>query len=529
MRRRTFLAGTAARAAAGIAAPALARGASKKVLKLVPDVGLVSLDPVWTTSYQTRDFGYMVYDTLYGQNAAFEPTPQMAAGHLVEDNGKTWKITLRDGLKFHNGEKVLARDAVASIKRWSARDGFGQSVAAVTNEMSAPDDKTILIKLKNPFPLLPTALCKISPSMCPIMPQHLAETDPYKQVTEAIGSGPYRWVANERVAGVRAVWERNPDYVPISSGTPEWTSGPKIAKFERIEWHIIQDPSTAMAALQTGEVDWWYTPNADLLPVLQKSKGVATPIVVPTGTIATMRFNQLLPPFDNPAIRQAIVHAVTQSDYMIAVNGTNRHLWRDGVGFFCPKTPMASSAGMENLTSKRDLSAVKRAIEKAGYKGEKVVFLAPMNIASTKALAEVTGALLPKLGLNVDFQAMDWGTLLLRRAKMEPIDQGGWSIFQTSWSGLDQLNPAVHVFLRGNGKQAITGWPTAPKIEALRNEWMAATTLAAQKEIARKIQLQAFIDVPYIPLGQSLTPTACRSDLKGMLQGLPIFWNVERA
>jgi peptide/nickel transport system substrate-binding protein len=530
MRRRTFIASAAAGLAApALAAPALAQGAAKNVLKFVPDVDIVSLDPVWTTSYQTRDHGYMVYDTLYGQNAAFEPTPQMLEGHVVEDDGKTWKMTLRDGLKFHDGTKVLARDCVASIKRWAARDGFGQSVAAVTDEMSAPDDKTIVIKLKTPFPLLPTALCKISPSMCAIMPQHLAETDPYKQITDATGSGPFRWKADEHVAGARAVWERNPDYVPRSSGTPEWTSGPKIAKFERIEWTIIQDPSTAMAALQTGEVDWWYTPSADLLPVLQKSKGVATPIVVPTGTIATMRFNQLQPPFDNPAIRRAIVHAVSQSDYMIAMNGTDQRLWRDGVGFFCPDTPMASSAGMENLTSKRNLDAVKKELEQAGYKGEKVAFLAPMNISYTKALAEVTGDLLPKIGINLDFQAMDWGTVLQRRAKMDPIDQGGWSIFQTSWAGLDQLNPAVHVFLRGNGKQAIVGWPTAPKIEALRDQWMTATTLDAQKEIARQIQLQAFVDVPYIPLGQSLTPTACRADLKGMLQGLPIFWNVERA
>lgn len=525
MRRRTFLAS----AAAGIAAPSLARGAAKNVLKFVPDVDLVSVDPIWTTSYQTRDYGYMVFDTLYGQNAAFEPTPQMAEGHVLEDDGRTWKITLRDGLKFHDGEKVLARDAVASIRRWAARDGFGQSIAAITNEMSAPDDKTIVIKLKKPFPLLPMALCKISPNMCPIMPRHLAETDPYKQVTEVIGSGPFRWVAKERVPGVRAVWERNPDYVPRPSGTPEWTSGPKIVKFERVEWHIIQDPSTVSAALETGEVDWWYTPNADLLPVLRKNRGIQTPIVVPTGTVSTMRFNQLLPPFDNAAIRRAIVHAISQSEYMIAVNGNDHRLWRDGVGYFCPDTPMANDAGMENLTSKRDLGAVKKELEKAGYKGEKVVFLAPMNISYTKALAEVTGALLPKIGINLDFQAMDWGTVLLRRAKMDPIDKGGWSIFQTNWAGLDELNPAVNVFMRGNGKQAITGWPTAPKLEALRDQWMAATSLATQKELARKIQLQAFQDVPYIPLGQNLTPTACRADLKGLLQGLPIFWNVERA
>jgi peptide/nickel transport system substrate-binding protein len=183
---------------------------------------------------------------------------------------------------------------------------------------------------------------------------------------------------------------------------------------------------------------------------------------------------------------------------------------------------------MTALTGPRELAKVKREIEAAGYKGEKIVLLGPTDIPSAKALADITGDLLRKLGLNVDYQAMDWATLVQRRAKKEPIDQGGWSIYHTSWSGVDEMNPVGHVFLRGNGQDATVGWPSSPKLEELRNAWLQAPDLAAQKATAAQIQLQAFADVPYIPLGQYLAPTAHQANLSGMLSGNPVFWNIQR-
>jgi peptide/nickel transport system substrate-binding protein len=298
--------------------------------------------------------------------------------------------------------------------------------------------------------------------------------------------------------------------------------------FDRVEWHIIPDASTMSAALQQGEIDWVDVPSNDLIPMLAKSKGVSTRVNVPTGTIATMRFNQLLPPFDNPAMRRAIIGAVNQAEYMTAVMGDDRSGWRDNVGYFAPNTPMANDAGMEALTSPRNLDKVKKDLEAAGYKGERVVLLAPQDIDSVKALAAVTNDMLKKIGINVDAQAMDWATLVQRRASKKPLDQGGWSIFQTSWAGIDHANPVGNVFLRGNGEKAQVGWPTAPKLESLRDQWIKAPNEAEQKRLAREIQLQAFEDVPYIPLGQTLAKTAYRSDLTGMLVGLPLFWNIKR-
>jgi peptide/nickel transport system substrate-binding protein len=524
MRRRVFLQASAA----ALAAPAIARSQGRQVLTFVPQADIAVLDPVWTTTYQTRDHGFLVFDTLFGLDENLRASPQMAAGAVTEDDGRTWRITLREGLAFHDGQKVLARDAAASVRRWGARDGFGQALMAATDAIEAPDDKTIVFRLKHPFALLPDALAKTPPSMCPIMPERLASTDPFKQVTEMVGSGPYRYKADERVPGAMVVYERNSAYVPRPDGVASGAAGPKVAYFDRIEWRIMPDPSTVAAALQRGEIDWWLAPDADLLPLLQKQSRLKVETTVPTGYIATLRFNQLNPPFDNPAIRRAIIGAVTQSDYMTGMVGTDPSLWRDKVGYFCPGTSMASDAGMEALTGSRDLNGVKRALDQAGYKGEKIVVLTPTDIASAKALAEITADLLRQIGMNVDAQAMDWATLVQRRAKTEPVDQGGWSIYHTSWSGLDMVNPAGHVFLRGNGKAAAPGWPDSPRIEALRNDWFAAPDLAAQKSIARQIQLQAFQDVPYIPLGQYFMPTAYQGNLTGILHGNPVFWNVRR-
>ncbi len=523
MLRRTFLA-----AGAVLAAPSVGRAADQRVLRFVPQADLAVMDPVWTTSYQSRDHAFLVFDTLYGQDAGFATSLQMLEAAGTEQDGLVWRLRLRPGLVFHDGTPVLAKDCVASIRRWGARDGFGQALLAATDELSAADDRTILFRLKRAFPLLPDALGKSAPSACVIMPERLAITDPFKQVTEMVGSGPYRYLPDERVPGDRVVYARFDKYVPREGGEPSRTAGPKRASFDRVEWKIIQDAATAGAALQRGEIDWWFVANTDLLPRLRADRKLTVRTQDPTGIIGTMRFNQLQKPFDNPALRRAILGAVQQSDYMQAVAGPDRTLWADGVGYFCPGTPLASAAGMEAITGPRDLAASKRAVEASGYKGERVMLMMPTDIASVAALAEVTADLFRKLGLNLDGQTMDWGTAVQRRTNMETPDKGGWSVFQTSWSGTDHLTPASNIFLRGNGRAAAPGWPDSPRIESLRAEWFQAKDLAAQKGLADQIQIQAFHDVPYVPLGQQFQQSAFRAELSGVLPGLPVFWNITR-
>jgi len=524
MQRRTVVvAGLAA-----LAAPRIGRGAEARVLRFIPQADVAVLDPIWTTSYQTRDHAFLVFDTLYGQDAAYAPQLQMLEAGAPSADGLRWDLRLRPGLRFHDGTPVLARDCVASIRRWGSRDTFGQALLAATDELSAPDDRTITFRLSQPFPLLPDALAKTAPSPCVIMPERLAVTDAFKQVSEMVGSGPYRFLPDERVPGARVAYGRFDGYVPREGGEASRTAGPKRAGFDRVEWTIIQDAATAAAALQKGEVDWWLAANPDLLPRLRADRRLVVRTQDPTGIIGTMRFNQLHPPFDNPAMRRAILGAVTQADHMQAVSGPDRALWADGVGYFCPGTPLASTAGMEAMMAPRSLDRSRREIEAAGYKGERVALLVPTDIPSTNALAEVTADLFRKLGLNLDAQTMDWGTAVQRRTNMEPPDRGGWSVFQTSWSGLDHATPAGHPFLRGNGLKAAPGWANSPALEALRDDWLRADGPAAQKALADRMQVQAFQDVPYVPLGQQFQQTAYRAEITGILPGMPVFWNIAR-
>jgi len=523
MRRRDLLAG----AAAALAAPAV-RAQPASVIKFVPQADLAVLDPIWTTATITRNHGYLVFDTLYGMDAQYRIRPQMVEGHTVEAEGLLWRLTLRDGLRFHDGEPVRAQDVVPSLRRWAQRDAFGAALMAATDDLAAVSDRVVQFRLSKPFPLLPDALGKSGVAMPAIMPERLARTDPGTRVTEMVGSGPYRFLADEWRQGSLAAYGRFEGYVPRPEGTPSFTSGPKRALFDRVAWHTIPDAATAANALLAGEVDWWERASPDVMPLLQRSRSVVTRVLEPTGALQFLRFNHLHPPFDNPAIRRAVLGAVNQTDCMLAAGGQDRSLWNDRCGAFTPETPLASEAGLEVLTGPRDLDRVRRDLEAAGYRGERVVMLGVTDVPEIAAICQVAGDMFRRIGFNLDYQTVDWGTAVQRRTSMAPPDKGGWNIHHSGFAGIDMASPAGNLALRGNGKQAWIGWPTAPRLEELRAAWFQAPDLPAQKRICDAIQLQVWQDVPYIPLGLIRRATAYRSDLRDMPEGGVVFSGIRR-
>ncbi len=511
----------------GVARPSIGRPASASTLKFVPYADLALLDPL-ASAFVTRNHVMMVFDTLFALDANGTAQYQMLAGHTVDADQKLWTLTLRDGLLFHDGTKVLGRDVVASVRRWAGRDAFGQALMAATDELSAPDDKQVVFRLNRPFPLLPQALAKPTNLTASIMPERLATAQPGKMLTEMIGSGPFRFLADERVSGARNAYARFEKYVP-REGVASFCAGPRIANFERVEWLTTPDPSTQAAALQAGEVDWVEQPVMDLVPSLKQDRNLKVEVVETTGLIGVLRFNQLYPPFDNPVIRRAALRAVNQREFMTAVAGEAAPgVINDHVGFFAPSSVYASDAGMENFSSNPDLAGLRKEVMAAGYRGEKVVFLAASDVPRITAICQVGADVLSKIGLNVDYQSLDWGTVVQRITRSQPIAEGGWSIFGSMWGGLDWDNPAGDLALRGNGRNAWFGWPTAPKLEAIRDQWLHATDLAAQKALAADMQRQAFEDVPCMPLGLYYQPVAYRADLTGMMKGLILFTGVKR-
>lgn len=522
--RRTALAA----GAAILAAPALSQSGRAGTLRFIPQSDLTILDPLNTTAYPTRNHGHLCWDTLYGIDDASVPQPQLAEGHTVEDDGRTWRFTLRDGPTFHDGEKVLARDAVASIRRWTQRDTHGQTLAARLDEMAVVDDRRFVIRLKRPFGALLEGLAKASSYPCFVYPERFALQDAVKPLTEVVGSGPYRFVAGERVPGSRAVYQKFAGYVPAPAGRPSMIAGPKLAEFARLEWHTIPDPSTAAAAMRSGEMDWWELLPNDLERMMRGVRGVNVARVDQGGIYGALRFNHLLPPFDDPARRRALLAAVDQSDFMQAVAGDDPAAWRSGVGFFPVGSPYASDAGMAALTGPRDLQAAKAALAAAGGAGAPVTALHPSDVPAQTATMAVGVDLLSKLGFNTEDLVIDFGTLVQRRMNKSPAAQGGWNALVALFGGTDLMTPVSNFLLRGNGAGAWFGWPEAPALEALRERWMDAPDEATRKEVARAIQERAFVDVPYIPIGQFFSSTATRADLAGIRNGMVLPLNVRR-
>ena len=519
-----LLVATAFASAALLPAPAAAQ---QKTLKFVPEADLRSLDPIWTTAYITRNHGYMVYDTLFSVNDKFEPQPQMLEKYEKSADGLTYTFTLRDGLKFHDGQPVRSADAIASIQRWAKRDPFGQKLDEATESWAATNDKVFVLKLKRPFALTIDALSKPSSNVPFILPERLAKTDPFQQVTDATGSGPFKFVKEEWVPGNKVVYVKNTDYVPRKE-PPSWASGGKVVKVDRVEWIYIPDSATAAAALNSGEVDWWQQVPPDLVPLLAKNKDIKVENTDPLGAMGIIRFNHLQPPFNNAKLRQAVLAVVNQEDYMLAIAGDAKN------GKLCPSfftcgSPMSSTVGSEALTGKRDFEKAKALIKESGYKGEKIIVISATDQPIVHSQGLITTELLRKLGLNVELQASDWGTLITRRSSKEPVEKGGWSIFHTWWVGPDVATPATNAPMRGSADKGWFGWSKDDKLEELRDAWFNAKSEGEQKKFAQEMQKRGWDVVPFVPTAQFIVPTAYRSNISGLLiSPIAFLWNVEK-
>ncbi len=534
MNRRSFLKTTASAgavvAAGGLAAPAIAQGA-RRVLKFVPQANLANFDPVWGTQYVVRNASQMVWDLLYGLNSQFEAKPQMVESDQVSSDGLTWTFKLRPGLKFHDGQPVLAKDCVASITRWTSRDAMGQMLKAMQKELVAVDDRTFRWVLSKPFPKLRYALGKVGTPCCFIMPERIAKTDPFKQIEEYVGSGPMKFVRADWKPGALAAFEKFADYVPRPEPA-NWLSGGKAINFDRIEWIIMPDPATASAALQSGEIDWWESPVTDLVPVLRRNRNIKLDIADPLGNIGAFRLNHLHPPFNNLKIRQALQMALNQEDYMRAVVGSDTNLWSTIPSFFTPGTPLYTEAGGEPLKGPRNIDGAKKLLAEAGYSGQAVTCLVGQDQPPLKAMGEITADLLKKIGMTVDYVATDWGTVGQRRASKNPPGQGGWGMFHTWHAGADCANPAGHIAVRAGGEKGPSwfGWPSDATVEAGVAEWFDAKSLDEEKKAVAKINAAGMSSVIWIPTGFYKGYQAWRSNLEGITNGpLPWFWGVKKS
>jgi peptide/nickel transport system substrate-binding protein len=509
-------------AAALLAAPAAAQApARQNVLRVAPETLTRVLDPHFTTSFTTRDFGYLVFDTLFAVNDRWEPTPQMVERFTRSEDGLTWTFVLRDGLTWHDGTAVTAEDCVASLRRWGARDALGSALLRATASLDVVDAATFRLTLREPFGLVLEALAKPGAMVPMMMPARLAATPPAQQIPQVIGSGPYRFMADEYRPGDRIVVQRHAAYRPRSE-PPVWASGGKVARIERVELLALPDVSTQVSALTTGEIDYVERLPADVLPVLERNAAVRVATVSRYGFQGLLRFNHLHPPFDNPAVRRAVMLAVDQADYLAAVAGRPAYA-RECRSMYGCGTPLETTAGMPLAA---DFEGARRMLRESGADLTRpVVIIHPADAPGIAALGLVSQALLTRLGLRVDLQAMDLNTYFGRRARQE-----GWNIAHTTNTVPDMQSPLLNPFMNGAGPpNGFAGWPKDEEVERLRIAFAGAVEPAERLRIATEIHRRAAEGGFYMPLGQFTAASAWRANLTGVLDGPAMFlWNIGR-
>ncbi|HJZ32871.1 MAG TPA: ABC transporter substrate-binding protein [Hyphomicrobiaceae bacterium] len=516
------LVAVAVAAALAVATPARA----ETTLKVSLHSDLKIIDPIWTTALISTHHGFMIYDTLFALDEKLEVRPQMVERWSVSGDQLTWSFSLRDGLAWHDGSPVTADDCVASLKRWAARDGMAQKLMSFVVELKAVDDKTFQMRLREPYGLVLATLGKPTSNVPFMMPKRVAETDPNTQITDTTGSGPFIFKKDEWKPGEKAVYVKNPKYRPRPEPASGFAGG-KLVKVDRVEWLWIADPQTQANALINGEIDFIETPPHDLLPLLGADPNIRFLVVAPMGRQYALRFNALHKPFDNAKIRQAVAYALNQRDFLESTIGNAKYYLVCKSLYPCG-SPLETSKGWEDKLEGNAAKA-KQLLQEAGYDGTPVVLMQSTDIASLSNLAPVAKSLMEKAGFKVDLQAMDWQTLVARRAKKEPPSAGGWSIYLTSWGSVDVLDPVATNFLNASCDKATFGWPCDEELERLREAFAKATDAGKQRALAEAVSERAAQSPTHVVLGQYLQPTAFRNTIEGLLVATnPVFWNVEK-
>ena len=519
-------------AAAVLAAPlgltAAIPANAETTLRVVMHSDLKIVDPIWTTAYMSRNYGYMVYDTLFALDSDLSVQPQMMESVSVSDDKLTYTMKLRPGLTWHDGAEVIADDIIASIKRWGDKDSFGQQLLEFTADMTAVDKDTVRLTLKEPYGLVLAALSKPSSNVPFMMPARIAATPSGEQIKEYVGSGPFVFEKDEWKPGDKSVFSKFAGYKPRAEA-PSWTSGGKVVKVDRVEWISMPDHQTAVNALIAGEIDYMEAPPHDLLPLLEPEEDIRLHLINTLGNQYMFRMNWLHPPFNNQKIRQAALWSLKQEDFLQAVIGDPNYYKVCPAMFLCG-TPLATDKGGEIMV-KQDIEKAKALLKEAGYDGTPVVVMQSTDVGVLNNLGPVAADSLKKAGFNVDLQAIDWQTLVSRRSKKEKPSEGGWNVFMTSWSAIDILNPimAAGFSAKCEGKSWF-GWPCDEKMEELRTAFATETDAAKQKALGEQIQVRALEIGTHGHAGQWLQPIAYRQDMiSGVLDApLPLQWNIEK-
>jgi peptide/nickel transport system substrate-binding protein len=502
-------------------------GVADTVLRIKMTGDLPQIDPMWSTSYAIRDMSYLVYDTLFSTDADNVIRPQMVETYTVSEDGRTYTFVLRDGLKWHDGGPVTAADCIASLERWMNKDTLGGVMKSHLDRFEAVDDKTFSLILKDKWDLTLSALGRISSYVPFMMPAHLATLPLDQPIREEDGSGPYIMKMDEWVPGAKAVYIRNPAYIPRDE-PPSMMAGGKIAGVDRIERIVIPDDISAVNALMAGEIDYLEVIPPDLIKLVESDPNIVVGTRGAVGIDAMLVLNHLQPPLDDVRVRQAVQYAIGQTEIQQAYSGDRKDLYT-----LCPSLlgcggPYASDANSERMMT-RDPEKAKALLKEAGYDGTPLVFMHPTDVKWHDDVATVAIHQLREAGFTVDDRNVDIATTFSWRTKKDAASAGGWHIFNAGWGAVDLRDPASNVFMTGACDKGWFGWACDEELQKLRAAFLEAPSQEERQRIAIAMQARAQDVVPAVNGGQTIPAAAWRKDVTGIVDApVPVLWNVTK-
>ncbi len=469
-----------------------------------------SLDPATTSSEATRNFASHVFEGLFTRDEQSGLIAQLADGYKVADDGLSVTITLRKGIKFHNGKEMGSDDVRASLLRY-AKVGASAKIMEAVTDVVAVDRHTVKVVLSRPVPIFIEQLATPRGPVVVIPAEEAAK--PANQAA-VVGTGPYKFISY--VPDKELLLERFADYVPDSRfDGPQGFGGKRTAYLDKIQIRFVPEPGARTAGLETGEYQAVDSVPAPSAVRLQGNKQVTIYKVMPWA-MQTFFFNAMLAPTDNQKFRQAIQTGLGVEEIMaIASDG----LYRMGWGWQYPEGAYYAGDAGKNMYNQHDKAKATRLLQESGYAGQEMIMLTDNAFKGNQEATVVAAEQLRALGIKISIKTLDWpSTVKTRRGatgwNMVPIAVG-----TEPWEGPYGIavllaEPTIH-----KAKD--------PELEQLYKTLISAPTADERKKVFAQFQTKAYEKAYAIKLGDVGQYVAVRSNLKGYKPyRMPRMWDV---
>ena len=441
-----------------------------------------SLDPDYMTAAGTKEILFNVFEGLVKPNAAGEIVPAVASSVEKTDDGLNYVFTLREGVRFHNGDPVEMEDLVYSVeRRWKGEDTAAQLGALAVIDSLETEGNTFTVHLTEPS----------NEFLAAIMNAYILPADYSEQETAPVGTGPFRFVS--RSVQDSLVLERFPDYW----GTP--------AKIDKVTFKILESAEGLVLGLQSGALDLVAHLSSDQTVQLNKADfGIAEGSM---NLVQALYLNNAEKPFDDIRVRQALCYAVDKQAVIdLAFDGYGIPL---GTSMF----PSFRKYYDDSLTDyyTLDLEKARSLLAEAGYPdGFDMTITVPSNYTPHVNTATVLVELLREIGVNATVQPVDWGTWL--------EEVYGNRKFQSTITGLTSDNMTARKLLERFGSEVgnnFTNYSNSEYDEVLARA-VSATDDAEQTELYRELERNMTENAANVYLQDMADLVAVRNGLKGL-------------